>query len=41
MALQAANKAGDTPLSTAAVHGPLQQTMVAIARGDLDIDDVT
>ncbi|KAK9808206.1 hypothetical protein WJX73_008592 [Symbiochloris irregularis] len=39
--LQAANKAGDTPLTASASQGPLQQTMVAIANGDLDIEDVS
>lgn len=39
--LEAQDKAGQTPLSAAAMHGALQQTMVALSRGDMDIDDVT
>ena len=38
--VQAEDKEGETPLSAAAAHGKLRDIMVAVAKGELDPDEV-
>ena len=38
--VQAEDKEGETPLSAAAAHGKLRDVMVAVAKRELDPDEV-
>ena len=39
-AAQAEDKEGETPLSAAAAHGKLRDLMVAVAKGEVDVNDL-